>query len=108
MAQDILKEALSEAAKHEAKKIQKIGVKIGGEHFAESDSLQFCMEAVAKGTIAEGAKIEVEVTITDTKCPKCGFVFPVETHLPVCPGCGNRDLAEPIHDHSTQITLELG
>ena len=90
-----------------SKKIQKIGVKIGGEHFAESDSLQFCLEAVAKGTIAEGAKIEVEVTGTDTKCPKCGFVFPVETHLLVCPDCGNRDLAKPGDNDPPQITLEL-
>lgn len=60
MAQDILKAAFSEAEKHNAKQIKAISVKIGDRHFTEADSIQFCLEAVTKGTISEGAQIEVE------------------------------------------------
>ena len=60
MAQDILQAALTEAEKRKAKYIKAISVKIGDEHFAEADSIQFCLEAETKGTIAEGAQIEVE------------------------------------------------
>ncbi len=60
MAQDILQAALSEAEKRDAKHIKTISVKTGDRHSAESDSLRFCLEAVAKGTIAEGAQIEIE------------------------------------------------
>ena len=52
MAQDILKAALIEAEKHNAKHVKSISLKIGDGHFTESDSLQFCFEATAKGTIA--------------------------------------------------------
>jgi len=38
-----------------------ISVKIGDETLMESDSLQFCLEAIAKGTIAEGARIEIDL-----------------------------------------------
>jgi len=61
MAQDILEAALIEAAKHSAKHIKAISVKIGDGHFTESDSLQFCLEASAEGTIAEGARIEIQL-----------------------------------------------
>jgi len=61
MAQDILQAALQEAEKHEAKRIKAISVKVGNEDFVESDSLQFCLEATAEGTIAEGARIEIEL-----------------------------------------------
>ena len=64
LAQDILRAALAEAEKHDAKRIKTIGVTIGDETFSESDSLQFCLETVAKGTIAEGARIQVELAGT--------------------------------------------
>lgn len=61
MAQDILKAVLYEAEKHNAKQIKAISVKIGDRYFTESDSLQFCLEAAAKGTIADGAQIEIKL-----------------------------------------------
>ena len=61
MSQSILQAALIEAEKYEGKRISAISVKIGDETFTESESLQFCLEAMAKGTIAEGARIEIEL-----------------------------------------------
>lgn len=107
MAQDILEAALSEAEKHDAKKIKAISVRIGDKHFTESDSLQFCLEAATKGTIAEEAQIEIELTETTARCLKCGLVFPVEAHLLVCPQCGNKNLETLIETDLPQITLEM-
>jgi len=50
-----------EAEKYDGKRIKAIGVKIGDETFVESDSLRFCLEAMAKGTIAEGARSEIKL-----------------------------------------------
>ena len=61
MAQDILQAALREAEKYDGKHIKAISVKMADETFMESDSLQFCLEALTKGTIAEGARIEIEL-----------------------------------------------
>ena len=38
-----------------------LDIKIGEDDFKEADSLQFCLEAMAKGTIAEGARVEIEL-----------------------------------------------
>lgn len=60
MAESILQAALKEAEKRESNCIKALSVRIGDEHFVESDSIQFCLEAMAKGTIAEGARIDIE------------------------------------------------
>ena len=107
MAQDILKAVLIEAEKHNAKQIKAISVKMGDGHFAESDSLQFCLEAAAKGTIAEGAEIDIELTGTTAKCRECALVFPVENNLPICPHCGDRNPEILDGDEPPQVTLKL-
>jgi len=61
MAENILQAVLKEAEKHESKCIKAVSVRIGDEDFVESDSIQFCLEAMVKGTIAEGARIEIEL-----------------------------------------------
>jgi len=61
MAESILQAVLTEAGNCDGKHIKAISVKIADEYFAESDSLQFCLEAMAKGTIAEGAHVEIEL-----------------------------------------------
>ena len=61
MAQSILQAALSEARKHEGKRIKAISARIDNEAFADADSVQFCLEAEAEGTPAEGARIEIEL-----------------------------------------------
>ncbi len=107
MAQDILEAALVEAKKHNAKHINAISVKTGDGYFTESDSLQFCLEATTKGTIAEGARIEIKVAGTTAKCRECALIFPIEEHLLICPYCGDTN-PEIHHSHEPpQVTLEL-
>ena len=61
IAEDILEAALGEAEKHHAQTIKAINVKIEDSHFTEADSLKFCLEAVANWTIADGARIDIEL-----------------------------------------------
>lgn len=60
IAENILKTALSEAAKYQTKKIIKIYVRLGELNFLKSETLQSAFEIAAKDTIAATAKIEVE------------------------------------------------
>jgi len=59
-AQSILERALEEAAKQAASRVAVIYVKLGpGGHIAR-ERLEFCLQAAAKGTIAEDARVQVE------------------------------------------------
>ena len=60
MAESILNIVLSEAEKHQGKRIESIRINLDTHDFTEADSLRFCFEAMAVGTIAEGAKLKVD------------------------------------------------
>jgi hydrogenase nickel insertion protein HypA len=60
IAENILKTALAEAEKHQAKGIGRIMVKLGQQNYLKPEILQSAFEIVAKDTIAATAKIEVE------------------------------------------------
>ena len=59
MAENLLNVVLSEAAKHEGKRIQRISVVLDDHDFAEAEAMQFCFEAMAVGTQAEGALMDI-------------------------------------------------
>ena len=107
MAQSILHVALSEAKKCDAKLIKAISMKVEDETFAEADSLQICLEVMARGTIAEGANIQIECVSDASRCPECAFIFPVEALLPICPQCGSG-VTEMFSDgQPLLLTLEI-
>ena len=61
MAKDILRAVLTEADKHNGERIEAICIKVDEHDFSEAESLQFCLEGLAKGTLAEGARMEIEL-----------------------------------------------
>ena len=106
MAQNILQAALTEAEKHDGKRIEAISVQIGDPNFDELDSLQFCMQAAAEGTIAEGARMEIDLVGATARCSKCDCVFPVGDYPPICPSCGNRNLQMVADKELFSVSLE--
>jgi len=93
IAQNILERALAEAEKNEGKKILAVGVKLGKASHITPDSLELCFKAVAKGTIAEEAKVEVEPLELKARCRKCGqeFFAGDDHHRLICP-CGSQNV----------------
>lgn len=92
IAQSILETALAEAEKHGGKHIRALSVKLGKASHIEPESLELCLEAAAKGTIAEGARTQIEPVATTAKCTACVFTFLVHGDELICPRCGNRNL----------------
>lgn len=93
IAQSLLDRALAEAEKNEGKKILSVGVKLGTASHITPDSLELCFKAVAKGTIAEEAKVEVEPLELKARCRRCGteFIASDDHHRLVCP-CGSTNV----------------
>ena len=92
IAQNILETALTEAGKHNGKRVCALGVKLGKASHIEPDSLEFCLRAVARGTIAEKARIEIKPLEPTAKCRECGHTFSVQGNELFCPSCGGENL----------------
>lgn len=71
LAQSVLDASLAEAAAHNSKRVAGIYVTVTG-HFDEVDSLLFCLGALSKGTIAEGAFFDVRLENTEKDCNPAG------------------------------------
>jgi hydrogenase nickel incorporation protein HypA/HybF len=95
IAQDILQAVLSEAQKAGGKRIEGIHVKARESiHHMEDYSLETCLEAIAKGTIAEGVKIEIELIPPTLRCKECDFTFLAQGSTLLCPRCRSGKLEE--------------
>jgi hydrogenase nickel incorporation protein HypA/HybF len=90
VAQSLLAAILDEAAKHS---VRPLVAKIScGELYAINDeTLCFAFEAITKGTLCEGVKLEIEHKPIQGQCNKCNQNFDVELSSPRCPKCGSED-----------------
>ena len=55
------------------------------------ESLAFHFAAHARGTVAEGARLELELVRVEARCAACGETYAPEHHVALCPACGSTD-----------------
>jgi hydrogenase nickel incorporation protein HypA/HybF len=89
IAQGVLDIVLANAARHNAVRISSIKLQIGEMTEVEPESLRFCFSALADGTPAAGAELEVEVIPLRGRCRDCSREFAVERFRFLCPDCGS-------------------
>ena len=56
------------------------------------DCVQMYLDVLAKGTIAEGAKIEARTLPLRVQCRACGQISEIDRRHIACPACGSVDL----------------
>ncbi|MDR3591131.1 MAG: hydrogenase maturation nickel metallochaperone HypA [Negativicutes bacterium] len=89
IAQGILDIALDNAARHGAKTISRIKLLVGEMTEVEPDSLRFCFGALAQGTAAAGAELEIEAVPLVGRCRDCGAEFVIKRFRFLCPACSS-------------------
>jgi len=101
-AQQILESVVREAEEYPGHKVIRIKMRAADALALEPASLRFCLEAIAVGTVAEGAAIEFEETSPEIECPRCGR-GPAESRFDaICPQCG----AAAVIVASTDLVIE--
>lgn len=79
--------ALAYAAREQARRIHKIGLRVGALSGVEPDALRFAFELVAQGTLAESAQLEITPCPTRCYCAVCAAEFEPLTLGYECPTC---------------------
>ncbi len=89
-----VREIIDEAAAAQRfRHVRTIVLEIGELAAVETESLQFCLEIVLRGTIAEGAAIQVETLAGAGRCPGCGRTVAIRERYAPCPECGGFGIA---------------
>jgi len=81
-----------ERRKQPFSRVRVIRLAIGALGHAEPDALRFCFEAAANGTIAEGARLEIETIPGQGWCPRCRQTVVLKERFAACPSCGDAQV----------------
>ncbi len=80
------------AREHHAKAVTKVKIRVGELAGVVPDLLQSAFESYRKGTIAEGATLEVEYVPLKFRCKSCGGDLSAERPGEPCGKCGARNV----------------
>jgi len=80
---------LEEAARREGfSRVKTVWLEIGALACVEPEALAFCFESVARGSLAEGAGLEIVHRPGEGWCMPCGRTVELAARFAECPVCG--------------------
>jgi hydrogenase nickel incorporation protein HypA/HybF len=81
-----------ERRRHRFSRVQMIRLAVGTLSHAEPDALRFCFDAVTRGTIADGARLEIVMLSGEGRCSNCRQLVPMADRFAPCPVCGGAEV----------------
>jgi hydrogenase nickel incorporation protein HypA/HybF len=76
------------AAKERFSSVKLVAVEIGRLSSVEPEALAFCFDAATRGSIADGARLEIHHVPGRAMCLQCGADVEIENLYDPCPKCG--------------------
>ena len=74
------------------KTVKTVWLEIGVLAGVEIEAMRFGFEAVIKGSIVEGAKLEIIHQLGLATCPSCCHTVEITARFDACPDCGSYPL----------------
>jgi hydrogenase nickel incorporation protein HypA/HybF len=96
-----------ERRKQDFSRVNMIRLRVGALGHAEPDALRFCFDAVTRGTIADGARLEIEMVPGAGECFGCHRVVRLDDRFAACPLCGNTRVRMTTGDELRVAELEV-
>lgn len=90
VAENLLSAILEEVQKQDTKPIS-AKISCGKLYAINDEALRFAFQAIAKGTMCEGMKLEIEHKPIQGRCKSCNETFKIEISNPRCSKCGSKD-----------------
>jgi hydrogenase nickel incorporation protein HypA/HybF len=88
LAQSVVDLLLEEARRNSISRIEVARLRIGRLRAIVPDLLKTGLEMVGRGTLAEGARFEIEEVRGRARCPDCEVEFDLDDLFALCPTCG--------------------
>ena len=87
IAMNLVDLAIKTAKQNEAIKINSMILELGSLAGVVREALEFCFESACKGTMADGARLEIITIQGDATCSNCGHQFKCDQVAVPCPKC---------------------
>ncbi len=104
VARSVLDIALETARRGGARRVTRIGLRLGTLSGVDQDALDLAFEVARQGTPADAADLRVEAVPLRCHCASCDLDFDVDDRhgVAICPGCG-----QPSGDIRAGLELEV-
>ncbi|MEM6677594.1 MAG: hydrogenase maturation nickel metallochaperone HypA [Pseudomonadota bacterium] len=97
----------AQAAAHDVNRITRVRVEIGRFAGVEKPALAFAFEVVMRGSVADGATLEMIDLPGRASCFDCGHEGEIDDRLAPCPRCGGGRLMPTGGDEMRIKDLEV-
>lgn len=78
-----------QAAEQRFGRVTRIWLDVGAFSCVEPEALRFSFDAVMRGSVAEGASLEIVPSSGQAMCLSCGADFAATRRFEPCPACGS-------------------
>jgi hydrogenase nickel incorporation protein HypA/HybF len=92
LAEGIVQLIAESALKEGFSSVKLVAIEIGRLSSVEPEALVFCFDAATRGSIAEGARLEIHNIPGQGVCLQCGADVEMENLYDPCPRCGTFGL----------------
>lgn len=92
LAESMLQIIEDTARKQGFTRVKTIWLEIGQLACVEPESLRFAFDVVARGSIAQQARLEIVEKAGQGQCVKCSLEIPLAALYQACPGCGSYEI----------------
>ena len=92
LAGGILRLVEDAAAREHFRRVARLRLEAGALAGVEVQALRFALEAMTRGTVLDGADIEIDEPAGSAWCMPCGRSVPIRARGEPCPGCGGWQL----------------
>ena len=84
--------SLTESLVEGFSRVRTVRVAIGALGHVEADAVRFCFDAVTRGTIVEGARLDIRTVPGQAWCLDCAKTVRAADRVAACPECGQHRL----------------
>jgi len=88
LAEGVLQLIEDSALRQKFSKVTTVWLEIGQLAAVEVEAMRFCFDAVARGSVAEGAQLEIVATPGAGQCLQCAATVALSEAFAACPQCG--------------------
>lgn len=92
LAEGVLQLVEETAQRESARRVKLVILEIGRMSSVQPEALRFCFDAVTRGSIADGAALEIVDVPGSGWCMQCAATVPMEERYGACPTCGSHQV----------------
>ncbi|MEY2632599.1 MAG: hydrogenase maturation nickel metallochaperone HypA [Pseudomonadota bacterium] len=107
LAEGVLQLVEDTARREQARRVKTVVLEIGQLASVESEAMRFCFDVVTRGSLADGAALQIVDVPGRGWCLKCSAEVAIAERQPCCPLCGSYQVQPTSGTEMRVLEIEI-